>query len=78
MGPDEQAKLLRALESGEVRRVGGGPPTRHVLRCLALPDDPPSLWPARASPAAAERSPQDADIRRPRGRASRDGLAESN
>jgi len=26
LGADEQAKLLRALESGEVRRVGGGPP----------------------------------------------------
>jgi hypothetical protein len=33
--------------------VRGAWATRHVLRSLALPADPPSLWPARASPAAA-------------------------
>ncbi|MBW1881719.1 MAG: hypothetical protein JRJ84_25450 [Deltaproteobacteria bacterium] len=33
--------------------VRGAWATRQVLRCLALPADPPTLWPARASPAAA-------------------------
>ncbi|MBW1880879.1 MAG: sigma-54-dependent Fis family transcriptional regulator, partial [Deltaproteobacteria bacterium] len=35
MGLDEQAKLLRALESGEVRRVGGGPPEFPDVRVIS-------------------------------------------
>jgi transcriptional regulator with AAA-type ATPase domain len=35
MGLDEQAKLLRALESGEVRRVGSGPPEFPDVRVIA-------------------------------------------
>src|SRR6476661_6092273 len=35
LGPDAQAKLLRAIEAGEVERVGGGKPIRIDVRILS-------------------------------------------
>src|SRR4051812_564346 len=35
LGPDAQAKLLRAIEAGEIERVGGGKPIKVDVRILA-------------------------------------------
>jgi DNA-binding NtrC family response regulator len=35
LGPEAQAKLLRAIESGEIERVGGGKPIRVNVRILS-------------------------------------------
>ena len=35
LGPEAQAKLLRAIEAGEIERVGGGKPIRIDVRILA-------------------------------------------
>jgi two-component system nitrogen regulation response regulator NtrX len=35
LGPEAQAKLLRAIESGEIERVGGGKPIRIDVRVIA-------------------------------------------
>src|SRR5215212_1863765 len=35
LGPEAQAKLLRAIEAGEIERVGGGKPIRVDVRILA-------------------------------------------